>query len=35
MARYDTKIFIDKANKKHNNKYDYSNVDYIDSTFPM
>ena len=27
--KYDTNIFIEKANKIHNNKYDYSKVDYI------
>jgi hypothetical protein len=35
MARYNTKIFIDKANKKHNNKYDYKLVNYVDSTSPI
>ena len=25
------KKFIEKANKKHNNKYDYSKVDYINA----
>ena len=25
-------IFIEKSNKKHNKKYDYSKVEYIDST---
>ena len=35
MTKYNTKIFIDKANKIHNNKYDYKLVDYIDSTSPI
>ena len=35
MARYNTEIFIDKANKKHNKKYDYKLVNYIDSISPI
>ena len=29
--RFTKEIFIEKANKKHNNQYDYSKVEYIDS----
>ena len=29
--RFTTEIFIEKANKKHNNQYDYSKVEYVDS----
>jgi hypothetical protein len=29
IHKYDTNIFIEKANKIHKNKYDYSKVDYI------
>jgi hypothetical protein len=35
MARYNTKIFVDKANKKHNNKYNYKLVEYINASSPV
>lgn len=35
MVRYNTKIFINKANKKHINKYDYSLSNYINSLIPL
>jgi hypothetical protein len=31
----DTKIFIEKANKVHNEKYDYSKVDYVNGNVPV
>ena len=30
--KYDTEIFVEKAKKVHGNKYDYSKVEYINST---
>ena len=35
MAKYNTEIFIDKANKKHNNKYNYKLVEYINASSPV
>lgn len=34
-AKSNTKEFIEKANKIHNNKYNYSKVDYINSKTPI
>lgn len=31
MSKYNTDIFIEKANQVHNNKYDYTDVKYINS----
>lgn len=33
--KYNTQIFIEKANIKHNNQYDYSKVNYTDSVTPV
>ena len=35
MRIYTTEIFLEKANKIHNFKYDYSNVNYKNSTVPV
>ena len=35
MVKYNTEIFINKAKEKHNNKYDYSLINYINSLTPV
>ena len=32
LKKLNTETFVSKANEKHNNFYDYSNVNYVDST---
>jgi hypothetical protein len=31
MVKYNKESFIEKANKVHNGKYDYSKVNYVNS----